>query len=705
MTTLHSQRNRLGEEHSPYLLQHRNNPIWWQSWNHEAFTIAKNLDKPIFLSIGYSTCHWCHVMEGDSFEKIDVAALLNQSFISIKVDREERPDVDSIYMTVAQMMTGRGGWPLSILMTPDRKPFWAGTFVPRVEFKRLLVQVAQMWASEKKMQLIQSSDQITSELQRISQPHPLQTVLDSEGLLKKFFQESLERFDQRHGGFATAPKFPPAMSIMALLRLHRRSKSTRALSMVTKTLDHMARGGLHDHLGGGFHRYATDEKWFIPHFEKMLYDNALLTLAYLEGWQVTQNPEYLHVAKKTLDYVLRDLQHDDGGFFSAEDADSEKTEGKFYVWQLEELEKILTLEELAKIIKTYRITLQGNYQVSHGIAEIEREAGLLELEKPNILSLQSEDKLDSEDPILDAAHKKLFVERNKRVRPGLDDKILTSWNGLMIGAMARASIVTKDKTYLKAAERASEFIEKNLVDANARLLHRFRDGDARFRGYLEDYSYLIFGYIELYQATFDDKWMTRALHLQEMQDELFFDPSHGGYFDIDGQDSTLLHRPKDFGDNAVPSGNSVSAYNLIRLASFTQNQIWREKSIATLSAAIATLSDHPSYFPFLLLTADFLQDDSKEIVFVGDSASDVRDFSQILQSEHFSPNQIVVLRQQDDTSEHKNWRAWTDTKIMLNDAPTAYVCVSGSCQLPTNDPAEAWRLVEPHLTIDLSPLE
>ena len=693
--------NRLIHEKSPYLLQHKENPIWWHPWGPEAFKKAQTENKPVFLSVGYSTCHWCHVMEGDSFEKEEVAEILNKHFIAIKVDREERPDVDSLYMTATQMLTGRGGWPMSVIMTPDRQPFWAGTFVPREQFMQLLTQVSKLWNSPEKSKILESSQKITAQLLQVTKQEQVPgTELPTQSL-QSFFKQSQKNFDPKKGGFGTAPKFPPSMNIMALLRIYRRSQNTAALEMATKTLDAMARGGLHDHLGGGFHRYSTDADWFVPHFEKMLYDNALITLAYLEAWQINKNPEYAFTAKHTLNYILRDMQHKDGGFYSAEDADSEKAEGKFYIWQQDELKSLLNPEEYNSVKSTYHTEAQGNFEISKGIAEIEKAAGLKEVHQANILALHADQGLINDNSVLMAALEKMFAHRKKRIRPGLDDKILTSWNGLMIAAMSRAARVLNKKSYKEAAIKAANFIEKNLRQQDGKLLHRYRDQDARFNGYLEDYAYLIFGYIELYHATFDQKWLVLAHQTQDRQNKLFYDDNLGGYFDTDGSDQTMLTRTKDYSDNATPSANSVSALNLLRLGDLTQNTKFRSMSQKLLRSTSQSINSYPTQHAFLLLALDYMTDRSKEIAIIYKDKADLDIFTAKLLNDGFLPNQIVAAFATDQGTPTDKINQWLSTKPLKDGKTTAYVCEQGSCQLPTNDAEEALRLASEHNTISL----
>ncbi|MDO8644678.1 MAG: thioredoxin domain-containing protein, partial [bacterium] len=581
--------NRLGKEKSPYLLQHKDNPVHWFPWGPAAFETAKKENKLIFLSIGYSTCHWCHVMEEDSFERKEVADVLNRDFISIKVDREERPDVDRIYMDAVVAMTGQGGWPLSVFLTPDLKPFFGATFVPRANFIQLLKNIQNVWETQRE-KILESSEQLMTHLQGAPQNIPSEPIpppqnfppLSAKGRINPsaekrggrgdflpILEESLhsfeDTFDSSFGGFGRAPKFPKSVDCSLLLRLHQRFKDVGAihespLQMVTLTLDKMARGGIYDHLGGGFARYSTDNRWLVPHFEKMLYDNALLTWTYLEAFQVTGNERFASVARETLDYVLRDMTHPEGGFYSAEDADSQREEGKFYVWNEAELKSLLIPEEFDLFKKVYQVTPEGNF-VEHG--------------KPNhhttILSLsEGYDWKIKEDPLLKSAHQKLFAARKKRIHPHKDDKVLTEWNGLMIAAMAKGYQVLGDEKYLQASQHAAEFIKKNLSPSGG-LLRRFRDNHAAIPAFASDYAFLIHGLIELYQSDFNPDWLQWAKELQETQDKLFWDSKDGGYFFSEESAQDLIVRTKETHDGATPSGNSVSLLNLLRLNAFGFN--------------------------------------------------------------------------------------------------------------------------------------
>ncbi len=602
--------NHLSSEISPYLLQHQHNPVWWHPWGQEAFDLAASEDKPIFLSVGYATCHWCHVMEGDSFEKQDVADILNEHFVCIKVDREERPDIDAIYMKAVQMLTGRGGWPMSVMMTPDRTPFWGGTFIPRAQFKGLLQEVAKLWHSPDRDKLVASAQEITGHLHEAKKlnSNAAKTTQSRHDLLQRFYYEANRSFDEQYAGFGDAPKFPPAMAIMLLLGYARRQAEDNAARIAYATLDAMARGGIRDSLGGGFHRYATDSAWLIPHFEKMLYDNALLVLAYTRAFQDKQLQEYADVVHSTLAYVLRDMRHPDGGFYSAEDADSEKTEGKFYVWSAGELQQLLTTAEYEHISKLYNVQEQGNFAFEQHAVHLEEAAGMRSIHNVNILHLNPSAPLPSEtsDKLLATAFAKMRDARAQRVRPLLDDKVIVAWNGLMISAFGYAGLVFNNNEYIEAARQALAFVRKHL-SKDHKLSRIYRDGQTRYQAQAEDYAFLIQGIVDFYEATSEREYLDWALALQKQQDALFSDPETGTYFDTDDSDATLLMRPRDVIDNATPSANSVAALNLLRLARFTCDFTMEKAAQKLLDSLTMDVGQYPRAFPYLLLAVDYAE--------------------------------------------------------------------------------------------------
>ncbi|MBW2070497.1 MAG: thioredoxin domain-containing protein [Deltaproteobacteria bacterium] len=599
--------NRLAQEKSPYLLQHAENPVDWYPWGEEAFARARAEDKPIFLSIGYSTCHWCHVMAHESFEDLEVGRLLNESFVSIKVDREERPDVDATYMAVCQAVTLRGGWPLSIFMTWEGKPFYAGTYFPRTGrmgmpgFIELLTQIAAAWQKDRS-QLLQLSDKIT----RGIQPRAAGDAGSVPGLatLQKGFAQLRQTFDQTWGGFGQAPKFPTPHNLTFLLRWYRRQHNSQALAMVKKTLTQMRMGGIYDQLGHGFHRYSVDEKWLVPHFEKMLYDQALLAIVYAETYQLTGEPFYGEVAADILNYVLRDMTAREGGFYTAEDADSEGEEGRFYTWTPEEVRQHLSKEEAELFCCFYDVGPNGNFEGGRSIPHI----------RMSLEEFAAGEGMDAAGlaKILESARKRLFDAREKRIHPLKDDKILTSWNGLMIAAMARGYRAMANEKFLRAGRRAAHFIEEALERPGPRLLRRFRQGEAAYQGFADDYSFLVWGLLELYEATSEDGYLEKALALTGAMLELFWDNKGGGFLFNGKENEVLIKQTKEIYDGAVPSSNSVAAMNLLRLAQATGERSLEEKAVSTAAAFAKRLRAYPAAYTHFLSALDFFlrSDDS-----------------------------------------------------------------------------------------------
>ena len=689
--------NRLIHEKSPYLQQHVDNAIWWYPWGEEAFQAARNENKPIFLSIGYSTCHWCHVMEGDSFNDEAVAAMLNKHFIAIKVDREERPDVDQIYMDILLAMQGQGGWPISMFLTAERIPFTGATFIPRERFIPLLRQIATIWQNNRD-QIEEIGLEVSAWLAKQENVAFANAPLPDEDVMRKYFYQSQQSFDFQYGGFGHQPKFPNIMQLRMLLRIHKRTDHQKALEMVQKTLDGMARGGIHDHLGGGFHRYSTDQKWHVPHFEKMLYSNALLSLIYLEAYQVTQNEEYALVARRTLDYILRDMTHPLGGFYSAEDADSEKTEGKFYVWTEKELREILSPQEFARISQVYPVTLEGNFNPEARIQAIEEKAGMKSVKQANILLIDIEAKMpDFTDPLLRQAHKKLFEVREKRVRPHLDDKILTAWNGLMISAMAKGYQTLGAQKYLDASRKAAHFLLDNMRKSDGSLQRRWRDGAVEYNGYLDDYAYLIQGLLLLYQSDFDRYWYQSALELQQHQDALFWDEINGSYYFSDGRDAMLLQRKKIFSDKSLPSGNAIAVLNLLQIADLSLQRELRKKAARIISHDGLQMMESPFFYSQMLIGLDYLLDRSKEIALIGPPEDEAT--QRIVQMLHrqFLPNKVLAMGPPVEEEQDANTTLpLLFNKPMFQGKPTAYVCENNICQLPTNDLSKIVSFVNEH---------
>jgi uncharacterized protein YyaL (SSP411 family) len=666
----HKYNNKLLQEKSPYLLQHAHNPVDWYPWGGEAFARAVAEDKPIFLSIGYSTCHWCHVMERESFEDKEVARLLNKHYISIKVDREERPDVDHIYMSVCQALTGHGGWPLTIIMTPDRKPFYAGTYFPKTSrmgypgLIEILERINNTWKGEKSI-LLESSEKIMEHMQN--------EFANDEGgeitneTLENAYSGFARSFDKAYGGFGSAPKFPTPHNLMFLLRYWKLSGEKNALRMVEKTLEAMYRGGVYDQIGFGFSRYSTDRKWQVPHFEKMLYDNALLAIIYLETYQATGKNEYRLVAEQIFEYILRDMTSPEGGFYSAEDADSEGMEGKFYVWSPSEVSNLLGIESTKEFCNFYGITDKGNFE-GESI--------------PNLIGNQASFEELARLP-LDDMREKLFVAREQRIHPYKDDKILTAWNGLMIAALAYGSRVLGNEKYRCAAEKAVEFIQKKLIRADGRLLARYRDGEAAFEAYLDDYAFLTWSLIELYQANFNPVYLRLAVNLTNDMITYFSDEQGGGFF-IYGKDSEqLIARPKEIYDGAMPSGNSVAALNLLRLGRLTGKAEYEEETNNLFNAFAEKISHYPMGHTYLLMAEMFVQAKSSEIVIVGDREDkQALNFLDII-NKNYLPFMVLILKDQKSIDEDiASLVPYVEHQEMKEGKVTAYICENFACKAP-----------------------
>lgn len=683
--------NRLIHEKSPYLLQHKDNPIWWYTWSDEAFRAARERNLPIFLSIGYSSCHWCHVMNGESFSKPEVARLMNGHFIAILVDREERPDVDLAFQPVVAAMAGQVGWPMTVFLTPDGKPFMAGSFIPRRQLMRMLGQFSRVWREEQgRIEAV--GRQVTQRLQKdaaagFSEKAAGAGVPD-EALLRGAFSRLLTAFDPEYGGFGRRSKFLPPMRISLLLRIHKRTGNPKALEMVVTTLDAMARGGVYDQLGGGFHRYAIDREWGIPHFEKMLPENALMAVAYLEGFQATGNEEYRQVAREILDYVLRVMTHPEGGFFASEDADSERTEGKFYVWTLPQLKQALTPGEFRAIVETYHPTEAGNF--NPWLKDVEENAGHSVVRKGNVFHLRlGQQRPGGRDPVLESARRKLLRVRARRPRPGRDGKILTAWNGLMIAAMARGYQVLGDPRYLRAARRAARFVLARLRGSQGVLLRSWSGGEARQQGFLNDHAFLIRGLLELYQSDFDPAWIDIALQLQAGQKRLFWDEADGAFLfsalESDGVTSNILPRRPVFLDDSLPSGNAISALNLLQLADLTLRHQFRGRAAEILISGAPLMRKNPAKFPQLLIALDYLTDRSKEIAVIGPLSHPAsREMVGALRSA-FLPNKVLAAsppKPLEDKTPLAVCRTWVDN--------FRFVSASG---------AKFWRIIfEPEST-------
>jgi uncharacterized protein YyaL (SSP411 family) len=682
MSAARQHTNRLAREKSPYLLQHAHNPVDWFAWNGEAFAKAREEGKPIFLSIGYSTCHWCHVMERESFENEKVGAYLNKHFVSIKVDREERPDVDKIYMTFVQSTTGSGGWPMSVFLTPDLKPFFGGTYFPpdsshgRPSFLHLLEQVARIWR-ERQLEISASADEIHAKLELFTarpggENHPL-----TPKVLKQAAEMFKGAFDPVHGGFGGAPKFPQPGIPLMVLRAAKRFGDEQAAEMVLFTCEKMAAGGIHDQLGGGFSRYAVDAEWLVPHFEKMLYDNAQLAQLYLDAYLVSDDDRHADTVRNICDYVLRDMTHPDGGFFSAEDADSEGQEGKFYCWTKEELSKLLTVEKYNVAAAYYGITAEGNF-LDHSHPAPLKGLNVLSVVKP----------VDEKDQLaLDAINQKLSEARAKRVRPHLDDKILASWNGLMLGAMARAAVVLDETRYREAAERNLKFIREKLWDeASKTLNHRWRDGERDGVQLLEGYAFLLDGVIQLYEATLEPGHLDFALALADSMLARFFDAANGGFWQSPAGTNDLILRVKDDYDGAEPSGNSVATLALLKLAAITGREDFQSAAEATLRLFGQRLQSQPAALSFMLHAVDFWLDEPKRVVVAGDTGSPK--FRELLRAAHsvYQPNKIVL----GNTGAVEPFARTLPAK----GEAAVFVCSGTTCQPPTSNPDRVKELVE-----------
>lgn len=685
MTNKNKGPNRLANEKSPYLLQHAMNPVDWYPWGDESFTKAKNENKPIFLSIGYSTCHWCHVMERESFENEEIATYLNENFVSVKVDREERPDVDHIYMTACQAMTGHGGWPLSVFMTPDQKPFYIGTYFPpetkwgKPGFNEVIEQLSDKWKEEHE-KVLEASEKMVKSVK------PRFTDFDSgkveERILTRAYKQFAADYDELFGGFGGAPKFPTPHNLMFLLRYWKQTNNEDALKMVEKTLDAMYRGGIYDHIGFGFARYSTDQQWLVPHFEKMLYDNALLAYTYLEGYQATERPEFKKVAEEIFTYVLRDMTHEEGGFFSAEDADAEGEEGKFSVWMPREIHDILEFEEAELFCKAYDISECTNFEntcipnmINTSHVRIAHEYGITQEE------LQTR---------LEQSRQRLYGAREKRIKPHKDDKILTAWNGLMIAAFAKGAQVLKRPIYKETAAKAIDFIINKLRrEEDGRLLARYRDGESRYLAYIDDYAFLIWGLVEQYEATFDTKYLELSLELHGQMKELFWDEEQHGYFFYGADGEELLTRPKEIYDGAIPSGNSVAAYCTIRLAKLTGRPEFEKDAEDLMKAFAGSIGEYPRAYSFFLVAMQLALYPSREIVIAG-KAEDIQTLNMLdtIRSK-FLPDTVVVFRSEQESDKMmerlEQLAPLVKDKASVNGKTTAYICENNSCQAPITD--------------------
>ena len=699
--------NRLINEKSPYLLQHAHNPVDWYPWCPEAFEKARREDKPIFLSIGYSTCHWCHVMAEESFSDPEIASLLNRYFVSIKVDREERPDVDNIYMKAVVMLTGSGGWPLTLFLTPDKKPFYGGTYFPpedrfgRPGLKRLLLLIAEMW-SKKRDEILKTAESVTKGLKQMIAVDAGEASIFSEEILERAYKEFLQSFDPEYGGFGKAPKFPMGHLLSFLLRYWKRKGEKNALWMVEKHLLAMSTGGIHDQIGGGFHRYSTDREWMLPHFEKMLYDQALISMAYLEAYQATGKKEYADVAKGIFEYVLREMRDPDGGFLSAQDADSlpqegskEKKEGAFYLWEMDEIRMILDHDEAE--IFNYFFGVQEDGNIRHDpMGEFKKKNILHVAHSVSETARRFNKTPDEIEEILERAKIKLFHARYRRPPPFVDDKILVDWNGLMISALSFGSLVLRERRYSDAAERSAQFILNRLMDKDGRLLHLYREGESKVEAHLDDYAFFINGLVELYQASFNLYYLIHAHELAKRMLELFWDNEEGGFFFSPSSHSELILNSKEIYDGAVPSGNSFAALCLIKLARLTGDREFENKVQALFRAFSGQISKMPSAYPQMLIALDFVLGPSLEVVIAeGEDKEGLGRMLNVVYKD-FVPNKVTILVPWDRIKARELMKliSFVRDKRPLDGITVAYVCSDYTCRQPTSSVEELQKLLK-----------
>ncbi len=689
--------NRLAAETSPYLRQHAENPVDWYPWGDEALARARAEDKPVFLSIGYSACHWCHVMERESFADPEAAALLNGAFVCVKVDREERPDLDQHFMAVCQALTGSGGWPLTIVMTPDGRPFFAATYIPkerrfgRPGLMELVPRLAEAWA-KRRDEVLGAAGSIMAAVADSAARRTAGRDELREDVLRRGFGEFEADFDENHGGFGGAPKFPSPHNLMFLLRYAKRTGMDRPLRMAEGTLDAMRRGGIWDHLGGGFHRYSTDARWLVPHFEKMLYDQAMLTLAFLEAYQATGKAEFARAAGETLDYVLGDMSSSEGGFYAAEDADSEGEEGKFYLWTTEEIGRALSPADVNFSSRAFGLRAEGNFQDPHDPGG---RKNVLHLEA-DISALAAEFQLTElqVDRRLADIRRRLFEVRTKRPRPLRDTKILADWNGLMVAALARAATVTGERRFLGAAKRAADFVRREMRGDGGRLLHVWAEGRAKVPAFLDDYAFVIWGLIELYMSGFDAAHLAAALEFTEATLSLFRDAADGGFF-FTAVGSELPVRRKDVYDGALPSGNSVMLLNLLRLGRLT-GRADLEAAADVLAGGLAkAVAANPRAHAFFLCGVDFALGPSSEVVIAGrPEAEDTVALLQAVRS-RFLPSVVTVLRPTDEEAPGITRLApFTASMKEVGGCAAAYVCSRGACSRPVTSVAELERFLD-----------
>ena len=672
----HEFTNHLINESSPYLLQHAHNPVDWYPWGEEAFAISREQNKPVLLSIGYSACHWCHVMAHESFEDEEIARLMNDNFVNIKVDREERPDLDQIYMNAVQMMTHHGGWPMTVFLTPDAIPFYGGTYFPPQDrynmpgFPRVLISVAEAY-KDRRSDIAQTSDQLLNELRRLSETSGSEQSIEKE-LLDAAFVGITRGYDPVNGGFGGAPKFPPAMTLEFLLRTFVRTGNADALEMVRTTTTKMAYGGMYDQLGGGFHRYSTDAKWLVPHFEKMLYDNALLSRVYLHYYQVSQDELARETTKGILDYVIREMTNDEGGFYSTQDADSEGHEGKFFVWDIAEIKSVLGEKQANFFCAAYDITDSGNFEgenipnIKHSLKAVAEKAGVT---------------LDELNASLSQSKRKLFEVREQRIKPDRDEKVITAWNGLMLASFAEAGVVLDRPDYLDIARKNARFILSKL-QRDGFLLRTYKDGVAKFNAYLEDYAFLIEGLTTLFETSGEIEWLNAALSLTDRMVEEFWDEDNAGFFFTGTSHEKLIVRSKDYFDNATPSGNSVAASVLLRLGILTDSEHFRNLAVSVFREVADSIRKYPSGFGYALSGLDFLLSTPKEVAIIAPEQSSLKTFVRVAW-ERYLPNKVVASALSGDSAIGSV--VLLQNRNLVQGKTAAYVCQNYTCKEPVTE--------------------
>ena len=687
--------NHLIHEKSPYLQQHAYNPVDWYPWGQKAFDKAKKENKPIFLSVGYSTCHWCHVMEEESYTNPQVASVLNEFFVSVKVDREERPDVDRTYMQVLEVMTGAGGWPMNMFLTPDLKPFYGGTYFPARVLIKIANRIADKWSTDRASikQSILKYDGMVKSLEGQSEPV---TQALNETALTKAYEQLHSAFDNQYGGFGSQPKFPQAHMLSFLLRYYQRTHEPQALQMVEKTLQAMSEGGIYDHIGGGFHRYSTDSMWFVPHFEKMLYDQAMLSRAYLEAYQVTGKEDYARIARQTLDYVLREMTSPGGSFYTAQDADSmdqnthKMSEGVFYLWNKNEITQSLGKDKGEIFSYYYGVEDKGN-------ADAFKDKNILFISHAEPETAKHFGKTVKEiSAVILEARLVLLSIREQRSKPLTDDKTLTDLNGLMMASLSFGASVLNEPRYLEAARKAADFLLKTVKTSNGNLKHRYRDGQVIIDGFLDDYAFFSYGLFELYEASFDPRYLAQAQQIARRMVTLFGDKDRGGFYFTAGSNEIIIKRKKEFDDNAIPSGNSIAGLVLLKLNRLTMDQDLGNWALSTLDGASVFINDNPSGYTQMLAVLDYMLGPSKEIVIVGDSSNS--DTEAILQeiTKYFLPNKVVCVYPIDppQAKAMEDLVSFIKGYNMVGGKSTAYICSNHTCGLPTNDLKKIQKILE-----------